>query len=98
MQVSKHTLVETDNYTLECELNLDVVLLHLEYTGEKFTKTIYKDMLEDWIDILDTLASKGVGEIMAFIKKDDKICKWQEMFGLSPLLEFEDSVLYRRFI
>ena len=94
--MSRQVLIENDLYRLVGELNSGSLLLHLTFTGDKFNKTIYKDMLEDWYEILATLKANGVNEVMSFVDKHNaKICKWQGMFGLSPLLEFEDNMLYR---
>lgn len=95
--MSKFTLLETPKFLLEGEVNLQTLFLHLTFTGECFTKSVYKDMLEDWVEVCEDLKARGIDEVMSFIPNNqDKVCKWQSLFGLSPFLEFDTHTMYRR--
>jgi len=95
--MSKFTILETPIGHLEGEFNNNSLLLHLDYTGGKFNKKIYIEMLEIFEDVVDGLSAKGIEEVFSLIdKKQEKVCKWQDMFGLNPFLEFQDHTLYRR--
>jgi hypothetical protein len=48
------------------------------------------------VGILEEFKKRGIDEVFSLIPKDDKIERFQDMFGLTPLLEFQDSTLYRR--
>jgi len=78
------------------ENNISSFLLHVDWKGLPFTKTVYKIWLKAWDDILTAFRDNGITEVFSLIEKDVKIMKWQRMFGMSPLLEFQDSILYRR--
>lgn len=95
--MSRFILIDIEEATLEGELHNDNLFLHVEYKGEKFSPSIYKKFLRLWKKVLKALKEKGVEEVFSFITtKDAKIAKWQEMFGMTPLLETQSHVLYRR--
>lgn len=95
---NRFTLVELDEMLLEGELHHGNMFLHFEFKGEKFTKSLYVDFLEIWDITINSLKERGINEVFSFIPKDNKIAKWQEMFGLTLLIEFEDNYLYRRIL
>jgi len=95
--MSKEVLVETPLYKLSGELESGSLVLHLDYLKDKFTKSIYKQMLSDWLDITEGLKEAGVAEVFSAIAKDEhKICKWQAMFGLEPYKYTDEAIIYRR--
>jgi len=95
--VYRFEILDTPYYILEGEKNLNSLFLHLYFKEDKkFTKSVYKQMLEDWVEVLDSVKEAGLKEVMTLVPKTDKICKWQTMFGLVPFLEFKDEWLYRR--
>lgn len=92
----RFTIVETDDLLLEGEKHKDSLFLHAEYTGDKFTKSTYSEFLSIWVDVIEGLQGKGVTEVFSLVPRDSNTMKWQGLFGLSPLVEFEDAILYRR--
>ena len=94
--MSNLVLVETPIYVLKAELNLEAIFLHLEYKSERFTKTMYKSMLEDWLDITTALKESNVKEVYSCVPEGDKkIRRWQTMFGLEPLFVSDEIIIYR---
>lgn len=94
--MSRFVLLELDEILVEGEYNCDSLFIHSTFTGSKFTKTTYLDLLEIWDITTEGLKAKGVKEVFSFIPKDNKIAKWQEMFGMTLFLEFKDNYMYRR--
>ena len=96
-EVSKFPLVDTDKLLLEGEVNCGSIFLHAEVKC-KFTPSVYQEFLEIWDELLEALVELGHIEVFSFIKKDEKIVKWQEMFGMHRLIEFDNHYLYRRIL
>lgn len=79
------------------ELVETFMYIHLDYKLEFFNKTIYKIMLEQWIDIMDYLKSTGVSEVRSIIPNSEhKINKFQLMFGMEEYLIHEILTVYRK--
>jgi len=93
--VSRFNIFERDNYLLEGEIAGKRIFLHLSYIG-KFTKTNYLEMLEDWDEICEYFKSKGVSKLYSVVPFSDKVCKWQNMFGLSHIANLGKNRIYRR--
>lgn len=92
-----YKLVESPHYFLKAEMFEGDMYLHLDYLSDKFTKSIYNLMLQDWIEILSALKEKGVTEVFSCIDSaESKTCKWQGMFGLLPYKEAEGVTVFRR--
>lgn len=93
--MSKFLIYEDEDIKVEGELYARNVFLH-SFVKSPFTKSLYKDLISIWVEILESLKDKGLEYVYSCIPKDEKIIKWQEMFGMSPLLEREDCLVYRR--
>lgn len=95
MKMSRWLVYEDADVLVEGELFEDKVFVHTEITS-KFNKTLYRKCLSIWVELLSQLKDKGFSAVHSCIPKDEKIMKWQTMFGMSPLLEGEDWYIYRR--
>lgn len=90
-------LVDNEYYELKAEISGSWLYLHLNYKIEKFTKTVYKIMLEQWVEILDNLKDSGVTEVRSIIPNDEeKTKKFQLMLGMEEYLMYEPLTVYRR--
>ena len=91
------TLIDIDCYELKAEIDGTVVYLHMEYKFNKFTKSIYQELLIQWESILNNLKENGIKVVATLIPNDwDKVKKWQTMFGLVPTHIIGDKLLFRR--
>ena len=91
------TLIDVDAYVLHAEIDKGVAFLHMDYKFEKFTKSIYKELLIQFELILEELKSNGIKAVASIIPENwGKVRKWQEMFGLIPTYTIEDKILFRR--
>lgn len=88
-------LLETPLYKLQAEVDGTTYYLHFDYKLEVFNKTVYEALLDQWVLILKELKERGVKKVASGIPKGwDKVMKWQVMFGLSPVKETEDLVIF----
>lgn len=94
--MSRFPIYEDDIVIVDGELCEGEVFLHSEVRAEKFTKAIYTYLLELWLEITEALKNKKIDCVFSCIPKDEKIMKWQSLFGMSPILETEDHIIYRR--
>lgn len=90
----KHPLIERDEYQLSCHLNNEGDLfVHVDV--DEWSKRIYQQMLEDWIEVLQGLKSKGVNKVFSYVPKEqEKAMKLTAMFGLMPIGEREGNILF----
>lgn len=98
-QVSDEKLViaAEDGAVLSVEIaSTGTVMIHLDAGGCDWSLSMYKKWKKIWAGVLDEFKRRGIDEVFSLIPKDDKIERFQDMFGLTPLLEFQDSTLYRR--
>ena len=81
----------------EYDENFDRWFIHFEYTDTSFTKKKYLAMLDAWASMLTELKElHGVQNVYSCInKKDTKIQKFQTMFGLAPIEEGEDFIIFK---
>jgi hypothetical protein len=98
--MSKFPLVETEEALLEGELHEGNIFLHVTIKeGVVFTPSVYKRFLEQWTEVTEELAERGIVEVFSFITtKSNKLNKWQKMFGMKPILKLGSHILYRRII
>lgn len=87
-------MFETDYGLLEGEMLEGRLFLHFKYTGVKFTKTMYQQLLQDWITVRDELNSRGIFKVYSLIENKDKVCKWQNLFGLTRVASINGNLLY----
>ena len=96
--MSRHTLDFDDDYKLEGELlSSDAIMLHFNTDPAEWGLTQYKYFLARWTYILEELKSKGIVEVFSVVDKEEKVMKFQTMFGMIPLIEMNNVVVYRRF-
>lgn len=95
--ISVFPIVHKEEYLLSGQYDREGRLfLHFEWTGDTWTKLKYQQLLEDWADILDAFVASGISEVFSAVPKDqDKIRKWQTLFGLEPVAENDEAVFYR---
>lgn len=89
-------IYETEDAFLDGEISAGCMFLHVEVKAEKFTKSMYKEFLAIWVEVMEQLKQKGIDFVYSCIPKDKKILKWQQMFGLSPIAEVGEYYLCRR--
>lgn len=71
------------------------LFLHFTYLENNFTKSMYRELIKDWADILDSFAQLGIPAVYSAIPKDaEKTRKWQTLFGLKPVAENDEAVFY----
>lgn len=90
-------LLETEDYQLRGQLLPESVLfLHFNYYGETFTKSTYEKLMDTWAIVLSNLREQGVKAVASLIpEEENKIRKFQVMFGLEPHVQVEDKIIYR---
>jgi len=71
------------------------VMLHVDIDDGVWGVSMYKRLLEKWFESQELLKDRGVKEVFTLVPDEEKVRKFQELFGLIPLLEFKDGVLYR---
>lgn len=98
MRVSKFLVYEDEVIVIEGELYEGDLFLHCEYKKETFSKSMYTYLLNVWVEVCEVLKEKDIECVFSYIPKEEKLMKWQEMFGMSPLLETEEGIMYRRSI
>lgn len=92
--MSRFTMFETDYGLLEGEIYEGKLFLHFKFTGVKFNKRMYQQLLQDWITVRDELSSHGILKVYSLVENKDKVCKWQSMFGLKLIGKIQDNLLY----
>lgn len=85
----------------ECLIQLfeGTTIAHVHHNVYKFNKTIYKEMLRQWVLILDDLREREVTKLITYTKNiyDEKLPKYWWMFGFEEiqLIELDGiEVLY----
>jgi len=94
--MSRFPIYEDSCILIDGEMFEGKVFIHSEYKPDNFSKSVYKQLLEIWIEVMEALKEKGLEYVFSCIPKEEKIMKWQTMFGMSPLLETDDNIIYRR--
>lgn len=79
---------------VEVDSDEGVALIHAKAT--KWGVGVYKESLAVWGEILNALADVGITAVISFIPKDEKIRKFQTMFGLSPWKQLDEGLVYRK--
>ena len=92
-------IVAEDGAVLSVEIaSTGTVMIHLDAGDCEWNLSMYKKWKRTWAGVLEEFKRRGIDEVFSLIPKDDKIERFQVMFGLTPLLEFKDSTLYRRIL
>lgn len=77
------------------EMQDNCMFLHFKFTGDKFTKSIYNELLDMWAEFCDFMRDSGHQRVYSNIPKDDrKAMKWQGLFGMYPIGETETHIVY----
>lgn len=95
-RLSTVILYEDEYYAMRVESNASALMLHVDWKGVPFTKTVYKKCQDSWKRIREHLKSEGFDEVFSLVPKEELVMKWQVMFGMTPLIQFSDCVLFRR--
>ena len=84
--------------TLEVEVNeIGTILLHMTVHNNVWSKAKYKEWKEGWEVVKEKLRAKGYNEIYTLLpKNDEKIHKFNKMFGFKPVIGFSDAILFRQ--
>lgn len=89
-------IIEIEQGQLAGEIVEGKLFLHFNYHQDKFSKMDYLEMLDKWILVIEEFKKSDVTEVFSCINKnDDKVRKFQTMFGLEPTYENETHVVYR---
>jgi hypothetical protein len=90
-------LLETEDYQLTGQLSEEgVMFLHFNYYSENFSKGVYESMLDTWSSVLEDFKSQGIKAVASLIPEhENKIRKFQVMFGLEPHAQVGNNILYR---
>jgi len=91
---TRRTLIQTDDYHIEYETLNEDLFLHLEIF--RWSVSAYKHYLRVWRHILSGLRSKGYEDVYCLIPYDEKIVKFEKMFGFKKLTDLNDGLLMIR--
>jgi len=68
------------------------IFLHFGFNeGFKFTPSTYKRMIRDFDEVCAWFKSKGVRYLFAVVPDEERILKWEGMFGLVPTQAIHDN-------
>ncbi len=88
-------IVQTEYCQLVAEIiDSGKMFLHLNLMKDvKFTPELYKDMLIDFNEVIDYVKKKGIEYLFVIIPNDEKLLKFERMFGFEVLqvLHKEDN-------
>jgi len=86
-------VIERDYMTVSTEIDHEgYTFIHCDVY--KWSSSIYKEMLEDWVDWLANNTFRDNVVLVALQKEDTKIIKFIEMFGFEYLQTHQDYVVY----
>ena len=91
----KHTLIGKHYGKLEVEFS-DHDRPFLHFIAESFSPSIYKEMMDDFLTVIESMKAHGYHTLYSLIDKDErKTRKFQTMFGLEPCAVIDDKyILY----
>jgi len=89
------SLITTSYGSLEAEVVDEIVFIHLEI--REWTPSKYKKMKYYWQVVLLSLKNKGIDDIYTVIPDgDDKLYKFQTMFGFKEYSRQGGTILFNR--
>lgn len=90
-------LLKHDYGAISTERNCNALFLHVKWNEDiKFTKSIYKECLNIFGDVIAVLKQHDIDEVFSCIPKTDKkALKWQTLFGMEPLIETAEHIIFR---
>lgn len=62
------------------------IFLHLNMKTQDWTKDLYKDMVYDFNKVVDEFKEKGIKYLWVLIPKDDKLLKFENLFGFENVM------------
>lgn len=89
---------EKDMTILGEENSAGSLLIHCSASDVEWNKSTYERWVIAWMETVAKLKEAGLSEVFAIIPKDKKLEKFGEIFGMSPLIEIQDSTIYRRIL
>lgn len=96
---NRFVIIDTDIVSVEGQFSeYGSLFLHCVYKKNSFTKLEYRYCLDLWEEISSFLKGKAIFEVFSIVPHDSKTKKWQGLFGLNPIAEFENGVLFRRIL
>lgn len=84
-------IVEHEHFTLFIEFFEGNPFFHLSM--DKWSKSLYKEYLGIFGEVLSYLRDKGFRAVYVAIPKDDKLLKFENMFGFEILDDTTDNYL-----
>ena len=78
---------------IQMEFIEDTVWFHAQ--ADKWSPSIYKESLDSWLAIIEFCKVNGYKYIASHIPDDNKIRKFQTLFGLEPYAETEHGLVFR---
>lgn len=96
--MSKTLIAFDDCFDVYVEPNLDVMVMHVQCKNPNLWGVKKrKEWKKHWEYIKDRLREQGINEVVSAVPKtDDKLLKFQLMWGMLPFLELEDCILFRQ--
>lgn len=88
----RHVVINNEDGLLEVEMLGDMPFIHLKL--HKWSKEKYVEYLAIFKTMKDEMKKKGVGAVYTNIPKDDeKLFKFQTMFGFFPFAETPSTIV-----
>lgn len=70
--------------------------MFVHYENFRFSPSIYKKTIDQFIDVCEALKASGVDEVYTCVPNEQKVIKFQEMFGFNVEAENGSIVLFRK--
>jgi len=61
--MSRETIIDNNDYTVDLQYSEGLVFLHCDV--HNFNKTVYKNMIRDWLDMEEALYDQGLDKVYA---------------------------------
>ena len=89
----KHTLIDKHYGKLEVEFS-DHNRPFLHFVAKSFSPSIYKEMIDDFLIVIESMKAHGYHTLYTLVNKDAKSTrKFQVMFGLEPCAVVGDEYI-----
>jgi len=93
-QIRRGTLLQTEDFHLEYEKFEGNLFLHFETSN--WSIDTYKLYLRLWKIVLKELQTKGYNDVYCIVPYDDKVIKFEQMFGFNSIADLDKGVLMQR--
>lgn len=95
--MSRHIVYEEDDFVVEVSMSEDgLPCLHFDIEPECWCVSKYKDLLVIFEQILQGFKTKGFDAVFSVVPFDEKIEKFQGMFGMVEIGELPIGKVYKR--